>query len=353
MNIYLNASDIAACIGHNKYKTREEVVLSQWEKDKHGSQADETNGFALDETTTDKLVSALGSVQHVETLKKIRTDTTRSTTDIKRLMKEESTGLTDTLNNIVVEKANISKSDIAPDEKKAQLSIINDNEKLVINKSTHRVAQLNNELEEIKNQKMFSEAKVNKEVIASSVEGAVVSANSSVSTTIEKESIELLAEIVTSTEQLSKIKKATNAYVNTQRGKRHEDTIVNDYEKESGNRVRLRNDRMYYLNICEVSDRDKIRVGGKIDGFVSSTQTLIEVKRRRNRFLGFPKREKIQCEIYMRMLDIDKCVHVEEFDGERESTDYKSDAKLWEEIEFGLAEFKEFYVNYYNQLSKS
>jgi len=350
MKVYLNASDIAACIGHNRWKSPEDVVRTYWERDKHGSQAAETKGYVLDETTTDKLVDAQGSAEHVETLEKIRTDATRCTTDIKRLKREESAGLTKTLHNFAVERATVSESDIAPEEKKARLSTIKTSEDVVLNKSVQRVTQLDNRLEEIRDQKVFSEAMVNKDVVTSIVERAVEATNSAAVAVLEKESIASIAEIVTAPEQLREIEKATKTHVNTQRGIRHENTIINDYEKDSGSAVEKRNERLYYLEMCKVSDGDMILIGGRIDGFVSSTQTLVEVKRRRNRFLGFPKYEKIQCEVYMHMLGIDKCVHVEEFDGKRKSKEYQSSAKLWEEVEKGLADFKSFYVDFYEDL---
>lgn len=350
MKVYLNASDIAACIGHNRWKSREDVVRSYWERDKHGSQAAETKGYVLDETTTDKLVSAQGSAEHAETLEKIRSDAQRCTTDIKRQKREESFELTKTLQNFAVERASVSEANIATEVKEARLSSIKTNEDVVLNRSVQRVTELDNQLEEIRDQKVFSEAMVNKDVVTGIVERAVVATNSAAVAAIEKESIVSLAEIVTAPEQFREIEKATKTHVNTQRGIRHEDTIINDYEKESGSTVEKRNERLYYLEMCKVSDRDMILIGGRIDGFVSSTQTLVEVKRRRNRFLGFPKYEKIQCEIYMHMLGIDRCVHVEEFDGKRKSKEYQSSAKLWEEVESGLAEFKDFYVDFYEDL---
>jgi hypothetical protein len=127
-------------------------------------------------------------------------------------------------------------------------------------------------------------------------------------------------------------------YVNKERGIREESKILDSFESRNKTIVKKRNDRMYYITLLG------IKIGGRIDGYDDNSTKLIEVKNRQNRFFRkIPLYEQVQCEIYLRMLNLDKCIHIERFNGEDIETEYMKDNNLFDKIKFGLKEYKKVY----------
>lgn len=175
------------------------------------------------------------------------------------------------------------------------------------------------------------EASIVKKTIEKSLEKAVTSKS------LEKIETEETS-VINAVKKISPVIDSKNitGYVNKERGIRAEEEILNTHEIKHDKKISSRNDRVRYLRF------GNILVGGKTDGI--SDSELIEVKNRRRRFLGFPKYEQIQCEIYLRMTGCTKGTHVEKFqDKTRETTFYKNDA-LYQQIEKGLYKFyKDWY----------
>ena len=139
---------------------------------------------------------------------------------------------------------------------------------------------------------------------------------------------------------ISKLKNITNeidskhltGIVNKERGINEEEGILNRHEILHKKSVNYRNNKIYYIEFSN------ILIGGRIDGLREDNQ-LVEVKNRRNRFLGFPKYEKVQCELYLRMTNCKKGMHIEQFDGHVKETVFTQDDELFKEIENGLENF--------------
>lgn len=122
--------------------------------------------------------------------------------------------------------------------------------------------------------------------------------------------------------------------VSKKRGINEESKILDSYEKVSGKKITKRNSSMYYTKIKGIT------IGGRIDGFDEKDNKLVEVKNRTYKlFNTIPIYEKVQCEIYMKMLNIDSCVHIERFNGMDIKKEYKSNPLIVEKIEKGLEEY--------------
>jgi hypothetical protein len=141
----------------------------------------------------------------------------------------------------------------------------------------------------------------------------------------------------------TKLETNLTSKVNTTIGTQDEEKIIENVETRNKVSVSQRNSRMYYTSFYY--DNFTVKIGGKIDGFDEENNTLIEVKRRMNRFLGMPDYEKVQCEIYMKMKGTNKCILTEMFDGESRDHYYESDEILVNKIRDGLGSYANVAIN--------
>uniref|UniRef100_A0A6C0K8W8 Uncharacterized protein n=1 Tax=viral metagenome TaxID=1070528 RepID=A0A6C0K8W8_9ZZZZ len=346
--IYINASDVAACIGDNRWKSPEDVVRSQWEKHNLSEDKINTKDYMFDAGTVEKLVRAHGNVEQLSQLREIRKQVEHELATAKRTKKDHQNTLDGKLKILSRRRAMVDESDSTPQEKACMITDIVSEETLVVGNTSRQLKVLDKRIEIIRDQNTLDEAMVSRTVVERMAQAAVDAPNAAAVTAQEKATHEVLSAIVPGP-QMAAVAEATRTHVNTERGKVGEEKILNAFEKESNVKIGRRNDKLHYLRI-ELPSGGKVLVGGRIDGFVEATSTLVEVKRRRNRLLGFPKYEKIQCEVYLRMLGLERCTHVEDFDGTRKSRDYAQDPALWEHIQKGLAEFAELHETMYHQL---
>lgn len=346
--IYINASEVAACIGDNRWKSPEDVVRSQWEKHHIGEDKMSTKDYMFDAGTVEKLVSAQGSVEQVSQLREIRQQVEHDLEATKRTKKDHQNTLDGDLKILSRRRAMVEASDSTPQEKKCMMTDIATEQTAIVANTSQKLEVLDKHMECIRDKNVLDEAMVSKSVVERIVQSAVDAPNAAAVTAQEKTNHEVLSQLVPGP-QMAAVAEATRTHVNTERGKVGEAKILNAFEKESNVKIGRRNDKLHYLRI-ELPSGGTVLVGGRIDGFVEATSTLVEVKRRRNRLLGFPKYEKIQCEVYLRMLGLERCTHVEDFDGSRKSRDYAQDPALWKHIQEGLAEFAELHETMYHQL---
>jgi hypothetical protein len=129
------------------------------------------------------------------------------------------------------------------------------------------------------------------------------------------------------------VRKAVQHTVRVARGVRAEPAIVDAHERSTGSNVTERNEEINYLVVGPV------RVGGRCDGIDRAGGTLVEAKHRRSRFLGVPDYEAIQCEIYMRMYNLQQCTLVEHYEGASRAHPLEQSADRWGRIERGLRSF--------------
>lgn len=126
-------------------------------------------------------------------------------------------------------------------------------------------------------------------------------------------------------------------------GSREECPALDLYESVHGVKVTDRNDRLYVMRLRAGAQEFEIR--GKIDGLQRQTNApdvLVEIKNRRNRlFGGIPIYEKVQLEVYLRMLDLQKAALFQRHkaSGAHSTLRYGRNDALWTEVVAGLKRF--------------
>lgn len=190
-------------------------------------------------------------------------------------------------------------------------------------------------VEEIKSGKTTvkqEEAVITKEIITKITKEAVFTPDTKKSVKIEREIVKDLPK---------DIQKTVTSHVNKSRGTEHEAKIIDKYEKKHETVVKDRNSKLYTIHVCGIT------IYGRIDGYDEKNNKLIEVKNRRNNLFGYiPEYERVQCEIYMKMLKVDTCTHVEQYGDETNVTEYCSDIRLLQEIDRGLVKYKHKFLKY-------
>ena len=133
-----------------------------------------------------------------------------------------------------------------------------------------------------------------------------------------------------------KMKEAVEGDVRMKRGNILEKKELNKMQSRRGTKIVNRNS-CFYTTTIELGEYQSVNytaiVTGKIDGYEEETGKLIESKHRRSRlFNDVPLYEKVQCEIYMRMIDVNECVHCENYNEKSNETVIQKDDIFWNQI---------------------
>lgn len=132
------------------------------------------------------------------------------------------------------------------------------------------------------------------------------------------------------------LSKSIKSDINMRKGVLNEYSDLDRLEKKNDIKIINRNSQIgtIFLNFNNIYE---IRITGKIDGYCNETKCIIETKHRRNRLFGkVPEYEKIQCEVYMRIFNCDKCYHTETYMDKSREQLLKKDDLLWKKITQGL-----------------
>jgi hypothetical protein len=135
----------------------------------------------------------------------------------------------------------------------------------------------------------------------------------------------------------SQIKNAIVRDQTMQNGKEKESVNLNDLEKKENIKIVQRNASFMKKNLCDLTTQDGqkyvVVVGGKVDGIVEETSTLVETKNRQRRLFGeIPLYEKVQLEMYMFLTDTRSIMHIEHYGGQSNKTLYNADSAFFDEI---------------------
>ena len=150
-----------------------------------------------------------------------------------------------------------------------------------------------------------------------------------------------------------KIKEAVEGDVRMRRGNLLEKKELNKMQSRRGTNIVNRNS-CFYTTTIELGEYESINytavVTGKIDGYEEETGKLIESKHRRSRlFNEVPIYEKVQCEIYMRMIGVNECVHCENYNEKSNETVIQKDELFWNQI---LENLKTLFLPLYCETKK-
>ena len=133
---------------------------------------------------------------------------------------------------------------------------------------------------------------------------------------------------------LKDIKEFINTDINTKRGIKNEEVIIQNYNKKHKTIITDNNDKLFTYPLIEINKNNilyKFNISAKIDGL--NDGMLIEIKNRRNKLLGkIPEYEKVQLEIYLRILQLPIGKLVENYNNTFQEHIYNSNDKLWNYI---------------------
>jgi hypothetical protein len=299
--LVLYASEIAACIGQNRYKTVSEALKIVWNRnDSIGFKKALERNEKIEIDIKDEIVK-----RNVEK-------------DIELLINDTSIKSSKVLEETV-------KKTIFKDEKEFYKEISKGIEKSGIN-----VVPNPDKIEDLLN--------IDSSALYETIKQTIIPMDEKDN---EKsiENIKTVVKIVeTQKEKRKEMIKKVSSLVHTERGTRDEDKIIKSFEKKTDTKVTANNSKFYKKEIL-----DGVIVGGKIDG-LTETGELIEVKNRQYRFFNpIPLYDKIQIYTYMYILSKNSCKVVQNLKGKTMETDIEFKQEFWKEIEEGIQEFVERY----------
>lgn len=365
----LNASDVAAAIGKNKYKNKFDIVDSYFSKQFETEAQIANKEYPIEPEYVETLTNTLGTKDDMIELDKINNSIIQkediANTELKKNMKmldfeKKLVQQTIDYDEELMQKIKIDKQ-YKTGEKLEELNELEEEIKTKKNTHVSKLNDLNTKEQEIKSNNEHDLNAINDEkiersrhhaqlVIQKSVSNAIYSINTNESNNLLQSKITKINEIKMEPLVKEKLISNVNSHVAIERGKVFENDILDDFENENKVKVSKRNDQ-YFSQII-----GGLTVIAKIDGFDEEKNEIIEVKKRKNRFFrDIPEYEKVQMELYCRMvsnelgLNITKCTHIQEFNGVRKLTTYNVDDDMWNEIQDGVFKFKNFAVPHWQK----
>lgn len=157
-----------------------------------------------------------------------------------------------------------------------------------------------------------------------------------------------------STSNIYKYNNYKRSTINTKNGLDKEKSTIEIFEDKKKVKVDNKNDKIYNTYINKPYNKliiHNVILNGAVDGIVNN-EYIVEIKNRQKRFFDeIPIYEKIQIIVYMKLLKLYKCYHVQRFKDDIIITEIKYTkeefSKEWEEIEIGLIKFIEYFEKIY------
>ncbi|MCH9712641.1 MAG: hypothetical protein K0U20_08475 [Proteobacteria bacterium] len=141
-----------------------------------------------------------------------------------------------------------------------------------------------------------------------------------------------------SDEHVDQIKKMIVSQTQCAFGTQQEERSIQQFSQDNNVRVQEGNTRFYKKWIGSTSMGTRWGFGGYVDGITEDA--IVEIKNRIRRFFTFiPEYEQIQLQAYMQVLDMNKAIHIQQFNGEQRQETVDRDEELWDcEIQPALEE---------------
>jgi hypothetical protein len=296
--LILYASEIAACIGQNRYKTVSEALKQVWSRN-------DSIGFKRALERNEKIEIDIKDEIIKRNVEK----------DIELLINDTSIKSSKVLEETV-------KKTIFKDEKEFYKDISKGIEKSGIN-----ILPNLDKIENLLN--------IDPSALYETIKQTIIPIDEK----DNEENIKTIVKIVEiQKEKQKEMIKKVSSLVHTERGTRDEDKIIKSFEKKTDTKVTANNSKFYKKEIL-----DGVIVGGKIDG-LTDTGELIEVKNRQYRFFNpIPLYDKIQIYTYMYILSKKSCKVVQNLKGKTTETDIEFKQEFWDGIKGGIKEFVERY----------
>lgn len=159
------------------------------------------------------------------------------------------------------------------------------------------------------------------------LDGVKNSLQKSIEESQEEQSRKIIKEIIKTTPSLAFLEDCMEQDIRIKRGILREKGSLNNLLCKS-------NDVLHILYIGH-----DVWIHGRIDG-LTDNGTIVETKNRRSRFFEeIPLYEKVQMEVYMKMLNKEECLHVQNFNGEQKQVLYKKDPTLFSDCTEKVLDF--------------
>jgi len=119
--------------------------------------------------------------------------------------------------------------------------------------------------------------------------------------------------------------------VNTRRGTQNEHKGIASYEKSKSVKLHGKNSKFYKTNIGQTGAGTAVYVGGRVDGLTDNK--VVEVKCRRNHlFNTLPLYEKVQTQAYLFLTGKNTVEVLQKYDGCTRSDEYTADPDFWNDV---------------------
>ena len=285
MALIVYASEIAACVGMNKYKSVEDAKMDVWQRWDSSSFHRAFAGKPSVQKSPEEVFSSLApSVQKLVS-NAVSSGTEKGATQVVQAALKEKA-------NTVTPETQLVKAIVLSASKKES---VDDACKTLVG-SRQIVESLNNSLTE-----NCSAADV-KRVIDSVLVKDVKEARESVVHT-----------------------------VNCKRGIQNEHKGIASYEKSKRVKLHGKNSNFYKKCIGQSTFGTPVYVGGKVDGLTDDK--VVEIKCRRNHlFNTLPLYEKVQTQAYLFLTGKDTVEVLQKYDGYTRSDEYMADAEFWGKV---------------------
>lgn len=282
MSLVIFASELAACIGLNKYKSVNDAKIDFW--------------------------------------KRLDVDTFKEASERVNIYKRTSDDIVNTLSNNV--KVEMTNAIVIDDEKKATLIVekvldkpvnILDKDKL---ESITKTLSSGGDLEEsclhiVGSKQIIEKLKA-------------LDKDSSVS------DVKMVIESV-KVKDVEEVRKSVVSSVNTKRGVRNESSGISSYESSKKIKLYDTNDKFHKTQIGKTPIGTRILIGGRVDGLTDDK--VVEIKCRRNRFFyNIPIYEKVQLHAYMKMTGRLASDLTQKYNGDVFTETHDFDNQFWDDI---------------------
>jgi len=325
----LYASEIAACIGENRYKTPGEAAKKIFERHNehfYNFILNQLDGADVDVDIAEIAAKFAVDMKLQEALKIKEPEERKNNIDeiAKQVVLENEAKIKETVNiisNITDESTMLRNKEVIKD------LVPNVKKEMIENLVKETATLMSNATDEIE-----------KKIITDNLV-----------TQIQKHKVNTLDTVAKIT-----------SFVNTERGKRDEDESLNRTEIETKKKIGQRNDKFYKMKFpllkIDIFDEDEdngeltekspdefFMIGGRIDG-VNEDGILVEIKNRQNRIFSFiPSYEKVQIHVYMKLLNFKTAHLVQKITiqnkNESKTNVIEFDEKYWDDIEDACRKF--------------
>ena len=287
MALILYASELAACVGMNKYKSAEDVKPLVWERWDPLSFRSASERDSVTQKSGEEVFAALGQTVHSLVTRAVLSETERTATNIVQDAMHQTANATTPTTDKAVEQIRLAKSKGDGNIDEACKTLVGSREIAVaLNKSLEKDCSAA-DIRRVIDRVLVKDVKEARETVVREV--------------------------------------------NTRRGVQNEHKGIASYEKSKRIKLSDKNSKFYKKCIGETDSGTSVYVGGRVDGL--APDRVIEVKCRRSHFFkSLPIYEKVQTQAYLFLTEKPLVEVVQKLDGVVCSDEYGVDTDFWADV---------------------